>query len=480
MFIKRLDPNRIFADRLFPKQTGQQLSQVSLYPRHLYTGRLYPPRLYPYSVNTLVFDSIYNQILQSVVNMIQSVYPTVCQPSQVMLTIHPEPYPIWDGPAAFVMPGAIRSIDGQAYGDGRYFHGFEGNFTVRFMDRSFKDRAFSNQLMLTDSSTNPNNITKTPFYPSRLYPSRLYPLGIYSFTGTAGDAVKSAGILRNADSLIDNLHLRFAASLVDNSVLTEEPIVLESQTFGLYRGASEWGYTDLNFKIKFYQPYIFDVLPDFPSNATASDPQNFFSPSVFPENLFPDYVYTYFNQRYQNPVNSNLSDVLLSIQSKIISNGIFTQDQSQITLQEEIYPLVSGPFCSILPEEFSMQEGDVYGAGRAFSIMTGTIRINAVANNISDVSGQATQALTNPSVSLGLLTLVEQIQEYLDVSFLYNQNNSVISVEPVFLQEIGKPFYYGGEARSGQKSAANYVGIPLTFLVKYAQNLTQNPSWGPA
>lgn len=410
--------------------------------------------------------------------MIQSISPTVCQPSQVMLTIHPEPYPIWDGPAAFVMPGNLRSIGPQAYGDGRYFHGFEGNFTVRFMDRSFKDRAYSNQLMLTDSNTNPGNITKNSFLPARLFPSRIFPNDIYSFIGVQGSAVGSNGILRNAHIIIDNLNLRFAYSLDDNSVLTEEPLILQSQTFGMYRGASEWGYTDLNFYFKFYQPYIFPVLPDIhslPFYTTGT----LFPTRLFPKRSFSPSVYGYY-QIPLSPVSTNLADILLAVQSKIVSNGVFTSHQSKIVLEDEVFPMQSGPFCSISPIEFSFEEPDTYGAGRAFSTMSGRIKISPVVQNISDLSGQANYALTDSDPTLGLLTLVEKIQEYLDISFLADTNGNCICTEPMILEEIGKPYYYGGEAKSGPRSACNYVGIPLTFLVKYAQNLTQNPSWGPA
>jgi hypothetical protein len=107
------------------------------------------------------------------------------------------------------MPGPSKWLSGEIMGDGRYYSGYDGRFTIRVVDKSILDYTGNDTIRLTDAST---------------------------------------GLMRTADFIVDVLDIEFPIDSNGNP-LTQEPIVLETYSSPqIFEGAGEWCGIDLTFK----------------------------------------------------------------------------------------------------------------------------------------------------------------------------------------------------------------------------------------
>jgi hypothetical protein len=370
---------------------------------------------------------IYSRILLSVQYAIQQTL-TIAANNQIIITLHPEPFPTWGGPGIFIMPGSMKQIESQVDGAGRYFSGFEGFFKIRVVDRSLKDVAYSETLKYTSTDSN------------------------------------SQGILRTCMEVINRIHIQFpydftlsgGSPVFNNSILSEEPIVMMTERIaGNYKKSSQWGIVDLDFRVRWYQPFSVTNTPDITIPGLTTIPT------------------------VPNP--TNMADLLLSIQQTILKYGGFqptqptipqtspyvTTDQVMISKQGEVFPKLTGPFCVISPDDNFQIEPDTYGAARSYASIDSGFTVNVIIRNIMDQAGLSTNLLTNQSALLGLYARVQYVLEALQLRLLADLDGNLISENPVHILGIGQPKYYGKDS--------DFAGVPMKFGVRYQLDISPPP-----
>lgn len=389
-----------------------------MFPKTLFPVNPFPNQIFPFGIGLLTHA--YSDILLYVQQILFE--SEVFGPVRSPITLHEEPYPIAGGPIAYIMPEESETIESQHFGDGRYFFGFDGYFTVRVVGESLKDYTQTDTLRLSDSTTGLLRLSHkvidlldiqfgiksksdlpAPLFPNELFPARLFPSKL------------------------------FPRSIETIERITEEPIVLVSHSpVRVRRRAENYSGIDLKFKA----PYALTFQNPIELDDPISD----------------------------RPYPSNMADILLSVKSKIVDQQFLNQWQTMITLTEDPFPLTGGPFCAIRPERFNMVSKDKYGAGRDYASMEGTFTVSPVIQNITDITEYANNSLSGSSSTLSLYSCAQYLTERLALSFLHDPEGKFIVETPLDLTRIGKPRYY--------KHAENYVTIPLTFKLRYQEDLS--------
>lgn len=390
-----------------------------MYNRTLFPLQQFPERLFPDGIGQLVHK--YSEILKCFQTTIQA--SGLFSNTRTPIVIHDNPFPINGGPCAYIIPEESHAIESQHMGAGRFFYGFDGFCTVRIIGNSLKDYSYSDTLRLTDDTTGLLKIAhkvidlvdlnfaaqtvppefSAPIFPEKVYPESLYPYGIFPRS---------------------NSTLRY---------LTQEPIILQSHgPINVWRKAEEWSGIDLRFRF----PYTIE----FQNTNTFDDP------------IGPI------------PLATDMGELLKSLKSRILKQGFLNDFQAMISLYDDPFPLVGGPYCFIRPNSFRSIDRDKYGAGRDFATMEGTFQICPVVHNITDISGYADNAISGTSSQISLYSCVQYLIEQLCLSFLKSDDGNFIAEVPLDLVEIGRPRYL--------RRASSYLTLPLIFKTKYQERLT--------
>lgn len=218
MFPKPLFGREYFAPQIFPVGTAGTPVSANLFPKEFFENPLFPVQLFPGLFFTPVFSSIsrYIDIIASLEIYLESVLP-------VTTTIIEQPYPLLSGPFAFVVPGVQRLMEPQTVGGGRYFTGVEGNFTIRIIDQSYRDIAYSNLSKLTDLTY---------------------------------------GILRTAHAAMQSVNFKIPID-PNGAPIVEEPFVITSiESRKEYQGGSAWAVNEFNVRARYQINFNPLVLPD--------------------------------------------------------------------------------------------------------------------------------------------------------------------------------------------------------------------------
>lgn len=242
---------------------------------------------------------------------------------------------------------------------------------------------------------------------------------------------ETTGLYRIAHQVINMLDIEFLEK--DGENLTQEPMVLVShEPVRLFRKAKNIGAFDLKFR--------FPYSVNFQRDDTFDDPTT------------------------SEPFPTNLADLLLSVKDKMLRQGFLNDFQALISLTEEPFPLVGGPFAVINAQRFSAIEYDKYGAGRNYASMEGTFSVSPVVMNTLDITQFADNAVSGDNSNLSIYSCVQYLIEQLCLSFLHDPDGNFLAETPLDLISIGAPRYYN--------RASNYVTLPLIFKTKYQEALT--------
>jgi len=392
-----------------------------MFPKPLFPESTFPNQIFPFNEEFIL--NKYSQILLYIQSILQA--SQIFGPTRAPIVVNEEPFPINAGPIAYVMPGGSTAIDGQHMGDGRYFYGFNGNCTIRVVDRSLKDYTGVDELRLTDLATgllrtahkviNLFDITfaeriRTPYIPSPLYVSRFF-----------ADQMYPREVFPKIETTYESL--------------TQEPMILQSHSpIRVKSRGNEWAGIDLNFRF----PYTVEF-----QNAELGNPAS---------------------STINHPIPTNLADLLLAVKRKITSQGFLNTFQAIISLENDPFPITGGPFAIIAPEWFNAFDPDKFGAGRDFATMEGMFTVSPVVRNSLDITGYSDSALSGQISNISLYATAQFLMESLSLSFLYDENGNFIAENPLDLVSIGRPRIYNRNP--------SYVTLPLTFRVRYQEDLT--------
>lgn len=376
-----------------------------MFPISLYPVSLFPTELFP-KIGADSGSTRYGDLIYQIVESILATSGTF-NINTAMVTLWQEPFPTQGGPLAYVMPGPWQQDASQIDGAGRYFSIFNCQFTVRVIDRSVRDQAYVDTARLT---------------------------------------LASVGLLRTADVVINLLDVEIVYESDGITPLVVEPLKLLSQSKPMLYGdkgrgdtlrksgkSREWSYIDLVYNARITLKFVNYALPDYSVPSVGSIP-------------------------------TNLADVLLAIQSLIVTNGFFTRNECPISLSSEPFPQIGTPFCVITPGEFRTVDGHWSGDGRYFATLEGIVTITIIEQNVLDQGYQDFQRLLNHNSLYGLYITHQDFIEGMHLAFPVNPDGKSVTEEGIRLVSVGIPRYYG-ESKA-------WVALDSVFKLRYYPDVT--------